>query len=165
MRDLTAQMWNIFCFPLFLCQSTWEKRPACSTYHVCAHACEAPDTNARRAKVWGNATALLDNCEEHDEMYLLFYLKVGGKIRCYAGPLLVYILGSYIVFFFVEAIFCVFFFKTAYLFTCTLTIAHWHRQTLPMKITVICAIRCPFLQAPRCLSEFLNACSLSMSLY
>lgn len=78
---------------------------------MCAHACEAPDTNARRAKVWGNATALLDNCEEHDEMYLLFYLKVGGKIRCYAGPLLVYILGSYIVFFFVEAIFCVFFLR------------------------------------------------------
>lgn len=67
---------------------------------MCAHACEAADTNARRAKVWGNATALLDNCEEHDEMYLLFYLKVREKIRCYAGPLLVYILGSYIVFFF-----------------------------------------------------------------
>lgn len=79
MRDLTAQMWNIFCFPLFLCQSTWEKRAACSTYRVCAHICEAANTNARRAKDWGNATALLDNREEHDEMYLLFYLKVGEK--------------------------------------------------------------------------------------
>lgn len=93
---------------------------------MCAHVCEAADTNARKAKVWGNATALLDSREEHDELYLLFYLEVGKKMRCYAGPLLVYVLGSYIVFFFVEAIFCVFFFKTAYLFTRTLTIAHRH---------------------------------------
>lgn len=174
MRDPTAQMWNIFfCFPPFLCQSKRaserEERAACSTSHVC----EAADTNARRKKVWGNATVLLDSHEERDELYLLFYLKVGEKIDVmlhhywfiYQVLTLCSFCGGNLL-----CPFFLFFFKDSIPFhmyphhsTFTLSL-----QILPIKITVICAIRCPFLQAPWCLSEFQtvrNVCSLSMSIY
>lgn len=127
---------------------------------MCVCVCGATDVDVREEKSLRNALDARSAARQAWWWAMhAFLFSTGNRNRCES---VLYTFLHYVLL--VEAKSLVWYF----FFFFRLSMSTLSLQLLPVKITVICAIRCPFPQASGCLFQFQTVgktCSLSVSLY